>query len=513
MFTAQRFTVGLALALLFGVAACADDDEVTAPRTAPSFAAHVRADEPTALDLIEQDFDAGLIDRNNANRYRGYAVLAPARLPAKYRTAAIGKDATWSMVQLARDFDQLSAATQAEILELQASGFGNLKDTFVSNHFVLHYTTQGNDAVPAIDGNGNGTPDFIDVAAQSWEEIWNRQVGQLGYPAPKGTPVQKFHVYYKQLPYYGYAMPTNVELLATSPVAYGTASAYIVIENDFYGFPRNDEDVTGAELVRSGALKATQAHEFMHALQFNINVYGSGWLMESHATWAEDAVYDHINDWHWYINRFLATPDYPLFSRYLYGAAFFHNWLTETRGVDVARQIWFAHRTQTASSAIRNVAFGGSWEGIKDFAGVQYLLDISDFTTDGASVIPLPRNFISATHSTYPVSVTLDASTNRLANRAPWGLGSNFVEFTASQTGAITIAFDGTDGFAWRTYVVATPKAGGPDVVYPITLDAGSAGSLTIGNFGTRWSKVTLVPNIADTPGAEVPYAYSATVQ
>jgi hypothetical protein len=62
--------------------------------------------------------------------------------------------------------------------------------------------------------------------------------------------------------------------------------------------------VTGTETIRTGALKVTQAHEFMHALQFNINVYQSGWLMESHATWAEDAVYDGINDWHWYINRF-----------------------------------------------------------------------------------------------------------------------------------------------------------------------------------------------------------------
>lgn len=104
----------------------------------------------------------------------------------------------------------------------------------------------------------------------------------------------------------------------------------------------------------------------MHAVQFNINVYGSGWLMESHATWAEDAVYDGANDWHWYINRFLSTPDFPIFNRYLYGAAFFQNWLSETRGVDVTRQIWLAHRTQSADNAIRNVAFGGSWdEGLR----------------------------------------------------------------------------------------------------------------------------------------------------
>ncbi|HEY0674074.1 MAG TPA: MXAN_6640 family putative metalloprotease [Longimicrobiales bacterium] len=512
MYHAQRATFAVALMLAVAVTACVDQsDDVTAPVLTRSYAAGGQGNGPTSLDLIEADYQAGLLDRNNTNRYRQYAVLAPDKLPPKYRSSFIGKDATYSMVQLARDWDQLSASTQAEILELEAKGFGELKQTHETPHFVLHYAVQGNSAVPAQDSNGNGVPDFIDAAAQSWEVIWQRQINELGYPAPKGTP-QKFHVYYKDLAYYGYCAPTNVELLATSPVPFGTASAYIVVENDFYGFPRNDEDVTGLEIVRTGALKVTQAHEFMHALQFNINVYGSGWLMESHATWAEDAVYDAINDWHWYINRFLATPDYPLLSRYLYGAAYFQNWLSETRGVDVQRQIWFAHRTQSAASAIRNVGFGGSWEGIKAFGAAEYLLDISDFTADGPSVIPLPRNFIRATHTNYPVAVTVGASTNRTANRAPWGLGANFIEFTAAASGTLTVSFDGTDGFAWRAYLVGTPKAGGPNTSYPITLDGGSAGTVSVDNLGTRWAKLTLVVTVADAAGSELPFSYSAVL-
>jgi hypothetical protein len=513
MATAHRVARVGTFALITLLAACADQSgDIAAPQRTPSFAAQ-SSEGPSSLDLIEADYEGGLLDKDNANKYRGYAVLAPEKLPAKYRTNTIGKDATYSMVQLAKEFNDLSSAAKSEIMNLQASGFGDLKNTVETTHYVLHYATQGNSAVPAQDANGNGVSDFIDAAAESWEVIWQREVNELGYPAPKGTPAQKFHVYYKDLAYYGYCAPTNVELLATSPVAYGTASAYIVVENDFYGFPRNDEDRTGAEIIRSGALKVTQAHEFMHALQFNINVYGSGWLMESHATWAEDAVYDGINDWHWYINRFLSTPDFPIFNRYLYGAAFFQNWVTETRGVDVARQIWFAHKTQNAADAIRNVAFDGSWEGMKDFAPVQYRLDISDFTRDAVSVIPEPRNFIRATHSQYPVSAAVQPSTNKSANRAPWGLGSNFVDFRATTSGSITLTFDGTDGYAWRAFAIATPKAGGPDTVLPVTLDAGSAGSITVSGFGTRWSKVTLAPTIADRPGAEVPYAYTASVQ
>jgi hypothetical protein len=245
----------------------------------------------------------------------------------------------------------------------------------------------------------------------------------------------------------------------------------------------------------------------MHALQFAINVYGSGWLMESHATWAEDAVYDGINDWHWYINSFLATPDLPIFNRYLYGAGYFQNYLSERYGVDVMRRIWMAHRTRTAPEAIRDVAFGGSWEAMKEFAPAEYLNQLSDFTTDQPSVVesirPL-RSVVRATHSSYPVSVDVPASTNKEANRAPYGLGANFVDFT-NASGSLAVSFDGTDGYAWRAYVIATAARGGGTTVLPVALDAGSAGSITVDGMGTRWSKVTLVVTIADRPGIAVP--------
>lgn len=468
----------------------------------------------TSLDLIENDYVNGLLAKDNANLYRQYAVSAPEKLPAKYVSGERGKDATYSMLQIAKEWSELSKSTQQEILDLRAKGFGNLKNTFETQHFVLHYTTQGNDGVPSQDNDHNGIPDYIDVAAQSWENVWSREVDQLNYPSPEGTPQEKFHAYYRDIPYYGYTVPTNVELLSTSPVPLGTASAYIVLENDFHGFPPNDEDVTGLETIRSGALKVTQAHEFMHACQFNINVYQSGWLMESHATWAEDAVYDNINDWHWYINTFLSTPDYPIFNRYVYGSAFFMNYLSETYGEDVTRQIWLAAKIHSTPDAVSIAAFGGSWEAMKAFAPSEYLLKISDFTTDGPSVIPTPHNYINATYGTYPVEGQVSASTNKLANRAPWGLGANFVEFVAGQTGTLTVTFDGMDGFTWRAYAVASPKNGNsPPTVFEIPLDSKSTGSLTISGFGTRWSKVTLAATIADRGGAEVPYAYSATVK
>lgn len=511
----RRTTIHLLSLAFFAVVGCSGED-TTAPGGRPSFSAggQGNGNGRTSLDLIEGDYSVGLLDRNNANRYRQYAVSAPEKLPAKYRSDVIGKDATYSMLQMELEWDKLSTTTQQEILDLRAHGFGQLKETAETEHFIIHYTTQGAHAVPAVDNDGNGRSDFIDVAVESWERTWDVEIEQLGYPAPKGTPQSKFHVYFQNLRlYYGYTSAIQpIETLATAPFPLGTAAGYIVVENDFAeGFPPNDEDQTGFEPVRSGAQKVTNAHEFMHASQFNINIYQSGWLFESHATWAEDQVYDELNDWRWYVNRFLATPDFPIFNRFVYGSAFFQHWMSENLGVDVPRQIWLAGRTRSTADAVRDVAFNGSWEGIKAFAPDEYLLELSDFTTDPPSVIPTPRNFIRAVHSTFPVAEELPASKGNVINRAPWGLGANFVEFVPGPSGTITVGFDGADGFAWRAFAV-TSDARGRSSVIAIPLDASSAGSVSIAGFGTRWKRVTLVPTIADRAGAEVPYSYNAAV-
>jgi hypothetical protein len=521
----HRPLAALLAALLVG--ACADDARAPlapeAPGAGPRLAAspgQARQEAKSTLELIEDDFDAGLLDKENVNRYREYAVSAPSRLPAKYRSTALAKDATYSMVQMARDWSALSASTRKEIRDLRANGFGNLQRTVETTHFVLHYTTQGDWAVPTRDTDRDGTPDFIEASAASFEEVWQREIGQLGYRAPKlttdalGNVSNKFHVYFKDMPAYGYCVPENVELQAVSPVPLGTASAWIVIENDFAGFPPNDEDVTGTEVVRTGALKVTQAHEFMHALQFATNVYQSGWLMEAQATWAEDAVYDAVNDWHWYVNSFLRTPSLPITSRYVYGSAFFFNWLSERHGDDVVRRIWESARTNSAADAVRLTAFGGSWEGIAAFAPAQPTLALGDYAAGATSVVPAPNTalLVRTRHESYPVSVAIPASTKKEANGAPSGLGSNFIEFVpTSDADALQLTVDGADGYAWRAFAIVTAKSGATTVT-PIPLDANGAGAYSLRGFGRTAAKVTLAITIAGREGVQVPYAYTATV-
>jgi hypothetical protein len=516
----------LPLLLLGALALAACQDSPTSPptlvpaATGPRLAAggNGSSNGKSSLDLIEDDYADGLLDKENTNRYREYAVSAPSKLPAKYQSAERGKDATYSMVQMAKDWASLSAATRKEIRDLRGNGFGNLKGTVETAHFILHYTTQGDWAVPTQDSDRNGVPDFIDASAKSWEEVYAREVGQLGYPAPKltatpdGAAANKFHVYFKDMVYYGYTVPENVEFAPVDGFPSGTASAWIVVENDFVGFPPNDEDLTGRETVRTGAMKVTQAHEFMHALQFNLNVYQSGWLMESHATWAEDAVYDGINDWHWYINRFFVNPSVPIFNRYVYGSAYFQNWLSETYGTDAPRRVWEAAKSMSAANAVRTVAFGGSWEAMKTFAIAQPTLGISDFTVDQpSSIVPNTAYLLRASHASYPVDATIPEATKQSANGAPYGLGANYVQFLpGSAAGDLSISFDGADGFAWRVSAIVTTRSG--TSVVPMTLDAGSAGSLVVPGFGKQATRVVLSATIADQSGAQVPFSYGASV-
>jgi len=94
------------------------------------------------------------------------------------------------------------------------------------------------------------------------------------------------------------------------------------------------------------------------------------------------------------------------------------------------------------------------------------------------------------------------------------GVGGHFIVFEAgSAQGTLRVTFDGGDDAAWQALAVLTPARGGSPWVVALSLNAAKAGSRSITGFGTRWSRVTLVPTIADDTGAEVPFSYGATLE
>lgn len=85
--------------------------------------------------------------------------------------------------------------------------------------------------------------------------------------------------------------------------------AFCVLDNDYQRFPGTPEE----------NLRATAAHEYFHAVQFGYDYGEDRWFMEASATWAEEQVYDEINDNVQYLPH--SQLRYPGISMDTYGGA------------------------------------------------------------------------------------------------------------------------------------------------------------------------------------------------
>ena len=60
-----------------------------------------------------------------------------------------------------------------------------------------------------------------------------------------------------------------------------------------------DNDYSRREFPTNTPLEnmhVTAAHEYFHAVQFAYDFFEDGWFMEATATWAEDELFDTVND-------------------------------------------------------------------------------------------------------------------------------------------------------------------------------------------------------------------------
>ncbi|MGH8936365.1 MAG: hypothetical protein ACRDXD_08925 [Acidimicrobiia bacterium] len=174
------------------------------------------ASDPEGIDLLRQDFEAGLITVDDFARYGIYALLEPRLLPVRYLSDHYPDD-DLAIVEFFQHWEELAPATQAEIEQF----FTNLRDGYYytlevdlgvslsewpecvedlgflelpslachhsTEHFRITYTLPGFlGGVPAEDGDGNQVPDYVDNVAASLESAWTTYF-DLGYPAPTVT--------------------------------------------------------------------------------------------------------------------------------------------------------------------------------------------------------------------------------------------------------------------------------------------------------------------------------------
>ena len=228
-------------------------------------------------------------------------------------------------------------------------GYGTPEATPVCSEVVcIHYVTSTGDRVAEVDNNDNDVPDYVDLALRTMTDVHASYVA-AGYRPPKsdidapnngGNPLTD--IYLADIGndgLYGYCA-TDGDIPVNGPQ---DTWGYCVLDNDY----ARDEFPTNTPKEN---LQVTAAHEYFHAVQFGYDFSEDDWVMEATATWAEDELYDGVDDNVQYLRSGpMSLPHKSLdqfFQSFHYGAWIFFRYLTELfpsshGGMPVlVRQLW-----------------------------------------------------------------------------------------------------------------------------------------------------------------------------
>lgn len=311
----------LTVPLLGQTVASAEPREVTGP-SLPATASSTAADR--AEDAL-------------ARAQALFAEKSPAAARRHPETSG-GRDATMVLNQLMRVVDDLSPADRKRARALLARpsdpggenvigqiAYSTGEATPVCGATIcVHYANPGDaDAPPDVDTTpNNGIPDEVDRALATAEHV-NATYVDAGYRRPDpdgpiGGELDLVDVYLADTGKFGgvYGYCTSDEERDGAP---WNRWAYCVIDDDFRTaqFPSN----TPIENQR-----VTLAHEYFHAVQFAYDFSEDAWIMEATATWAEEQVYDGVNDNRQYISASqIRQPFIPL--DVFGGSVHYGNWV------------------------------------------------------------------------------------------------------------------------------------------------------------------------------------------
>jgi hypothetical protein len=217
--------------------------------------------------------------------------------------ARSGPDATLALRDLMRVRGELTGAERKEADRYLARPTDGAADPVENGYdagttprqicevnLCVHWVETTADAPSLTDANADTIPDFVDTTLKTLAKVHSTYVA-AGYRAPKPDGVvggdARTDVYLADIgpqAIYGYC--TSDELLPSDRY---DAWAYCVLDNDYAA----DEFPTGTPIQN---MQVTAAHEYFHAVQFAYDAFEDGWFMEATAAWAEDELFDGVND-------------------------------------------------------------------------------------------------------------------------------------------------------------------------------------------------------------------------
>jgi Ca2+-binding RTX toxin-like protein len=257
----------------------------------------------TTPELIENAVRDGRINRRVANLFLAYALAAPNKLPAAYRSDVPWRG-TLPLLHLRNALQRMGRGpVRTEIQSLVHPSSTGERHCDISDAPLPQIRETANFYIE-YRGTALGGGLTIDDYVESLETAWVTEVDSFGWAAPpirRGSPApgMKYHVRIDTLgpTLYGFVSSdgTHAGFVGNNPhTSWDDRDAIatcMVLNSDFGPFPGTSQQ----------ALDATTAHEFNHSIQFG---YGGltganrpdDVFTEGGATWMEDEVFDDAND-------------------------------------------------------------------------------------------------------------------------------------------------------------------------------------------------------------------------
>lgn len=444
---------------------------------------------------------AGLIDADQSLFYRFQYVFDGDKLPAEYqpdeRTPI--RCATPLIIEFNAHRAELRPET-VQAIDTWLSPPAGDKATYVSpgGFFRLTYLTTGTNRVPTTDTTpANGIPDFVERVASYLDTSWNTEITTLGFTGPLHSP------------YYAISFQNQSGAYGFTTISGGTTN--IVLENDYVGFPAND-DPDGDVL---GAAKVTCAHEFKHASQYRTSLWSEGGWVELDGTWAEDTVFDATNDYYNYLysGNGISTPGTSLDGGSTgtgsYEDAIFEYWMSETWGNSLIVNLWTwraSHQSEpmlTTYNTILGTVGSSIQAGYPVYSAWCYATGTRAITGLGFGEAAAYPTSQATVVSTYPTS-----NSGTLSHLSAKYFHCN--GFTAGEPGWLRINFNG-DNTQPMSLMAVIQRNDGTGLIQSIPLDANHDCDTQLSVALADLARVGLVVVNAGTTGDNKSYALTVS--
>lgn len=378
---------------------------------------------------------------------------------------------TLIIMEIKANWDQLSPETQEYYLSAFIPSATEFEYVSPSGFFRLHYDTTGIDSVHWEDTNTNNVADFVEKCAAYLDTAYYKQL-DIGYLTPPSDGTvggdSLYDIYFEEMSYYGYTA-----IMDPGGYAWDDYTSYIALNNDFIGFPANDDP----EGDIYGAAKVTCAHEYHHAIQLAYaNRASEIWFVELDATCMEDIVFEETNDNYNYLPTFFNSPNLSLMdaNTHAYASFIWAMYLTEVIDTTFLVSVWEGARYTSVFEATSDSLEGNYGitqdSAFCDFTFYNYITGTRDDGLHYLEASSYPMIAIGASHNTYPVTTVNSPSSVK-------GYGASYIYFdTDGEEGKLRITFNGSDTREWRAYVIKTTYSDNYEIEYiplePITYKA-----------------------------------------